>query len=348
MGSGAVRTVVLAAWAALFVLLWATDEGLRYLGPRTQWVIPFGAVTLTAAAIGHAVLAASRRRDAAALTRGEAAGSFVLLLPIFALLLAPQPELGAQAASKKRPSNEILFAQLPTSSQAAAKRDPLAASFIDVAVAALSPREGAALGLEPGARVRVHGLVVHDTDVPRSIGLTRFYISCCAADALPILVPVDVGGRARPPEDRWLLVTGRLRRRGEGLVVVAERAEATPAPRSPYVSVNDGGRVAGPVAPRRATTTPARPRVSGRDAGFSGRAANVYDRYYDHCKEFTPEALAWPRKARSAEDAASIFAGPPRRYREPAYRVCLAGLQAGEARITLRDLFARMATGAEG
>jgi uncharacterized repeat protein (TIGR03943 family) len=346
MGAGSTRTLVLAVWAAVFVLLWATDEGLRYLGPRTQWVIPFGAIALTAAAIGHALLTASRRREAATLTRGEAAGSLALLLPILALVLVPEPQLGAQAAAKKRPSNEVLAAQLPTRSPAAAERNPLAASFIDVAVAALSPREGAALGLVPGARVRVHGLVVHDTGVPRTVGLTRFYISCCAADALPILVPVDLGERARPPEDRWLLVTGRLRRRGDGLVVVAQRADSTPAPRSPYVSVNDGGQA--PVAPPRQTTAPARPRVSGREAGFTGRAANVYDRYYDHCKEFTPEALAWPKTARSAEEAASVFAGPPRRYREPAYRGCLAGLRADVARITLRDLFARMAGSGEG
>ena len=65
LGTGAARTLVLAAWAALFAVLWAADEGQRYLGPRTQWVIPFGALALgavfrdervTALAVGGALL----------------------------------------------------------------------------------------------------------------------------------------------------------------------------------------------------------------------------------------------------------------------------------------------------
>lgn len=359
VGAGVARTLVLAVWATLFCALWALDEGSRYLGPRTQWVIPFGAIALTLATLAHGVLAVVRRRDFGALTRGEAAGALVIVLPILAVLAVPSPELGAQAASKKRTSNAVLVSQLAPSRERAEEepRTSLEASFVDIAVATMSPSEGAAMGLVPGARVRVHGLVVHRSDVRGTFGLTRFFISCCAADALPVIVPVDAGKAAWPPEDRWQLVDGTLARRGAGLVVVADRLQTTKEPKSPYVSVSDGGGVAvlaggdassasaASAAPTPAQTTPA---PSGEEVGFRGRAARVYERYYVHCKEFTYEALAFPSRVRTQEEAAKLFAGPPRQFQPPAYRGCLDGLRRGEGRITVADVIKALVAGEEG
>jgi putative membrane protein len=358
-GSAALRTLVLAAWAAFFVVLWTTGEGERYLGPRTQWVIPFGALALGATAAAQGLVALGRRRrtdgrwdtppsaheaeGSFRFLRGEGVGSLVLALPILALLVVPTPELGAQAVSKKRASNAVLVAQLPDSSP---RKSSLDAPFLDVAVATLSPREGAALGLAAGAPVRVHGLVVDESDAPGTFGLTRFFISCCAADALPIVVPVAPGGAARPAENDWAVVTGRLARRGSQLVVAAEGIRRTAPPSSPYVSSSDAG--ASPAvspAPAGAESTSRR---SGEAAGFAGRAARVYERYFAHCKVYTYDALAWPEKARNDEEAARLFAGPPRRYQRPAFRGCLDGLRTGEARITLAELFRRIARSGEG
>jgi uncharacterized repeat protein (TIGR03943 family) len=339
----ALRTVVLAAWAAFFAFLWASGEGERYLGPRTQWVIPFGALALGATALAQGVLAVTRRAHTEP-GHGEVVGSLVLALPILALLIVPTPELGAQAASKKRASNAMLVAQLPAPRPTAARGDTTRASFVDVAVAALSPKEGATLGLRDGARVRVHGLVIHDSDVSGTFGLARFFVSCCAADAVPVVVPVDPGRLARPPQDRWLVVSGALRRRGERLVVAAAQLDETRAPSSPYVSASDGGAATAPPVPQRAK----RPAPSGERAGFAGRAANVYERYYAHCKEFTYDALAWPQRASNADEAARLFAGPPRPLQPAAYRGCVDGLNAGEARITLKELFRRAAQGGGG
>ena len=72
------------------------------------------------------------------------------------------------------------------------------------------------------------------------------------------------------------------------------------------------------------------------------RAAAVYRTYYEHCRHFTPAALAYPQQATSAVAAARLFAGPPRRFRQPAYRGCLAGLRAGDATVDLKALLASM------
>ena len=68
------------------------------------------------------------------------------------------------------------------------------------------------------------------------------------------------------------------------------------------------------------------------------RAQLVYDAYFEHCKEFTYDALAFPRTAVDATDAARQYAGPPRKYQQPAFRGCLAGLRSGTPRITLADV----------
>ena len=64
----------------------------------------------------------------------------------------------------------------------------------------------------------------------------------------------------------------------------------------------------------------------------------MYDAYFRHCKEFTYQALAFPRTAVDATDAARQYAGPPRRYQQNAFRGCLAGLRLGTPRITLADI----------
>ena len=68
------------------------------------------------------------------------------------------------------------------------------------------------------------------------------------------------------------------------------------------------------------------------------RAQLVYDAYFRHCKEFTYQALAFPRTATDATDAARQYAGPPRRYQQNAFRGCLDGLNLGTPRITLADI----------
>ena len=85
---------------------------------------------------------------------------------------------------------------------------------------------------------------------------------------------------------------------------------------------------------------PARLPPSGSTAGFGGKAARIYDLYYEHCKHYTYKALAWPRHAGSATQAARMFAGPPRTFQSPAFRGCLAGLGAGKATITVAKLVA--------
>jgi hypothetical protein len=276
-----------------------------------------------------------------------------------ALVAVPEPSLGAQAAAMKRPSNEVLLSQISDSGghgggQGAAASSTADATFVEVAVATLSPGEGADMGLRPGDPVRVHGIVVHDTGIPGTYGLARFFISCCAGDALPVLVPVhSPAGAKRPEQDRWVLVSGTLTRRGSSLIVVPASVRETGEPENAYLTASDGGAppsdgsLAAPAprkpavifvpAPPADPAQPAAPEVSAAAAGHKGTAARVFDDFYFHCRRYTYQALVYPERVASADAAVRLFVGQPKNYREAAQDGCLAGLNAGEATITVQS-----------
>jgi uncharacterized repeat protein (TIGR03943 family) len=224
-----VRWWVLLAWAAFFVMLWVTGETTRYLGPRTEWVVPFGAIALTLAAAAYA--GPALRGGGRPLSIREAAGLLVVVTPIIFVLVAPQAELGALAASRKSVNRAVTF-EKPTGG-------PLSFAAIDYARYSAVPHE---LGIVPGRKVDLLGFVARTEVPPEMFELGRFYITCCAADALPTLVKIDpsaVGAADEYRTDSWQHVTGRLAKWNGEFIVKAESIEAVEAPENPYLYVSE-------------------------------------------------------------------------------------------------------------
>jgi uncharacterized repeat protein (TIGR03943 family) len=240
LSASSARALVLLTWAGFFVGLWLGDETSRYLGERTQWVVPFGAVTLTFAALAYGAYALRATREP--LRVGEALGLFALILPVLAVLLVPRAELGAQAASRKATSRSFSVEQLKASkpSQPAPGGEFASESLMDVAGAAADPAYAGVANLTDGSRVRLLGFAV-ESSAGASFDLTRFLVSCCAADALPVRAPIDAGGLDVPASDEWVTVIGRLRKRNGSFRVVADSITPTAAPSDPYLTVGAWG-----------------------------------------------------------------------------------------------------------
>jgi uncharacterized repeat protein (TIGR03943 family) len=93
-----------------------------------------------------------------------------------------------------------------------------------------------------GVRIRLLGFV---TPQPRGLGgylLTRFAISCCAADATALRVAIR-GDLVARPSDTWLEVEGRWQQRtddspdqpaADTAVLMAESVRAIKQPSEPY------------------------------------------------------------------------------------------------------------------
>lgn len=227
-----IRALGLAAWGALFGWLWLSGESVRYLGPRTQWVVPLGAVGLTLAAAGY--LRATRDMPSSRARPLELAGLAALLLPILAAATLAHAQLGSLAASNKLSSRGID----PSALARLASRDASTVGFLQLNAAGRDAGLSRELGLEAGKPVQLVGFASSTLEGGRPFELSRFYITCCVADAVPVGVHVSRGTvrRLRVQRDDWLRVTGVLARGDREWIVRAVRVEHVDAPSNPYLS----------------------------------------------------------------------------------------------------------------
>jgi len=228
------RTIALTLWSAFFAYLWISDDMVRYLGPRTYWVVPFGCLTLGAAAFAH-VIALRRERmvgdnTEGGMSRSDLVGIAVLLVPIVAVIAVPQAELGAQAVSRKATGAGVAAGLIAPPEPDAGR--PL--NFIDVHYANESAEYAIALGIDEGTALELTGFV-SATNGPGEFTLTRFYVSCCAADAVPYSVSV-LGTETDYADNTWLRVDGVLENDGDQLKLAAANVEEVDAPESPYLN----------------------------------------------------------------------------------------------------------------
>ncbi|HEY7454933.1 MAG TPA: TIGR03943 family protein [Thermoleophilaceae bacterium] len=228
----AVRAIGLLAWGVLFAWLWTSGESVRYLGPRTQWVVPVGAVGLTVAAVGY--LHATRGRPSSRARPPELAGLVALIVPILAAATLAHASLGSLAASNKLSSRGIDASALAR----LASKDARGIGFLQLNAAGRDADLSRELGLAAGKPVRLLGFVSSRPDGERPFELSRFYITCCVADAVPVSVHVDPGAVRRPNVERddWLDVTGVLERGRREWIVRALRIRHADAPADPYLS----------------------------------------------------------------------------------------------------------------
>ena len=220
--------VLLLAWGAFLAWLALSDTIARFLGPRTYWVAWFGAAALLVAGVVTAAQAVrSPGRRAAA---GDAAGVLVMLIPIALVIALPAPQLGAQAASRKAAGVGALASFVPPPD------DSGTIGLEEIHYAGLSSDYAASVGITEGVEVDLVGFVTHPPKVADPhFALTRFYISCCAADAVPYSVRIRPGTSEEFADDTWLRVSGALARDDAGFIVEASSIERIEEPSSPYL-----------------------------------------------------------------------------------------------------------------
>jgi putative membrane protein len=222
-----IRAIALVAWAGVFTWLWASGESVRYLGPRTQWVVPVGALGMTLAAAAY--LFATRKEEPIRIGLREGLGLGALLLPVLAAAMLANAQLGALAASNKLSSRGIDSSALAR----LASKDAKQIGFLQLNAAGRDDGLTRELGLSEGRSVELTGFVSQEG---RPFTLSRFYITCCVADAVPIGVHVMPGARAKLERDDWVDVTGVLSKGHREWVVRALAIRHIKPPSDPYLS----------------------------------------------------------------------------------------------------------------
>jgi putative membrane protein len=222
------RALALVAWAALFAWLWVSGESVRSLGPRTQWVVPVGAIGLSLAAAGY--LLATRAETPTRLSPREGLGLAGLVLPVLAAAVLANAQLGALAASNKLSSRGIDASALARLAADDAKQ----IGFLQLNAAGRDDGLARELGLAEGRPVELTGFV---SKTGRPFTLSRFYITCCVADAVPVGVRVLAGRKESGlRRDDWVDVTGVLARGDREWIVRALQIDQVRPPSDPYLS----------------------------------------------------------------------------------------------------------------
>lgn len=220
---------VLGAWAALFWFLLLSGRDALYLSTRTAWVVPVGAVLLSAASLGR--LAAARVRSPEPMRGREAWILAGMVVPVVLVLALPPATLGSFSAGK-RPG--FASAGIATSVGDVGTGQ---LSLIDVAAAQTTKEGEAALAKRATEMVDLVGFVIRYPDTPANeFMLTRYIVTCCVADATIAQVRVVNVPPGAFASNQWVEVRGPIYPLGREVIVNASSVEPVPRPERPYLT----------------------------------------------------------------------------------------------------------------
>lgn len=219
----------LAAWAAVFWFLMATERTSFYLSSRTDWLVPVGAITLTLAAVGRCL--SLRTGDDEPLRRSDAWSVGLIVVPVILVLTLPPASLTSFAATRR---SSFSSAGFTTSAEELAEGE---LSLADVAGALRSEDAMKALVDRAGTEVTFTGFVTREPGMPADeFVLTRFLISCCVADALSVEARVVGAPPGGFEKDQWVRVRGDFYPLGGEVIVDAAEVTKVPRPQKPYLN----------------------------------------------------------------------------------------------------------------
>jgi len=212
------RALALLAWGAFFVFLKLSGRATTYIGPKTAWVVTAGAILLPLIGLAYLIGARAHARTP---SNRELGGLGLLIAPLLFAIMVPAPSLGALAVANKSKG------QVPQAAPADGR-----VRLYEIAWATESARYANTADIKPGQKVDFTGFV----SKPAPLELSRFFVTCCAADAVAYTVKIKApAGTPKFSDDTWVRVRGALTGRpGRDLSVVATSIDEISKPVNPY------------------------------------------------------------------------------------------------------------------
>lgn len=230
---------VVAAWGAFLILLVLRGGARRYISPGYIWLVltagvlmvVIGAVFWAGRKVPHIDAESPwhemecRCRSRYLPSTGELAAIVILTIPLVAVAVVPAGQLGAFAAQQKgltvfgsdgpgatpvQPdeSNTDLLPPPPPPELRDATRTLSMREIVYAAAFELSEQDEQ---IHPGDTVSVIGFISRpDPRRPEKVVATRFLVTCCVADAMPIGVELRGAGMAGLKDDMWIKATGQI------------------------------------------------------------------------------------------------------------------------------------------
>lgn len=242
--------LALGTWSAMLLRYWLGGKLLLLLHPDYAWLSNTAAIVLLLL-VGLTLFKIVKQMSGRGQTRGSASGidaAHVTLMPpsissalllgvaVFGLIYTPQA-FASETAMQRGISDTLTLtrAQPQRFVRAAPAEERTIIDWIRLVNVYPEPDAYA------GDAVSVEGFVIYPEGWPQDyIMVSRFVLTCCAADAYPVGLPVKLtqSNRDAYPVDSWLRVGGEMtsetldgRRQ---LVIGPANIEAIATPDNPY------------------------------------------------------------------------------------------------------------------
>ena len=234
--------VAIAAWGILLLKFWLTGQLFLLIHPNYLGLTVAAALTLlvmSSMKAGWLLKNPSRSRVVAShstLLPPNLSSSLLLLLAIVGLFITPRAFASETAVQRGVGDTLTLTRVKPQAFRGSSRTEDK--TLIDwIRTLQVYPEPDA----YTGQKVKVSGFVVHPPNLPpQYLFITRFVITCCAADVYPVSLPVKLptGDRSAYKPDSWLEITGQMTTEPlndqRQLTIAAQTLTPIPEPKDPY------------------------------------------------------------------------------------------------------------------
>ncbi|NJR50482.1 MAG: TIGR03943 family protein [Leptolyngbyaceae cyanobacterium CSU_1_3] len=235
--------LALSAWGILMLKYWLSEQLYLLIHPSYVWLTVLAGVSLLLISGFKIMLLLTNRRERETsvvqhLTLFPPGWSSGLLLggAIAGLLVTPRA-FASQTAIDRGVNDAITLTRVKPQVFSASSRSEDKTLIDWIRTLQVYPEPDA----YAGQKAKVQGFVVYPSGLPEQYFLlTRFVITCCAADVYPVSLPVKLttGDRKAYKPDSWLEVQGQMvTETFEGrrqLTIQAASLTPIPQPKNPY------------------------------------------------------------------------------------------------------------------
>ncbi len=234
-----IHTFALGLWGALFLFYWRSGKLGLLIHPNYFGLsIAAGFVMLAIASLN--LLRMFRRQRGLqeahqTLFSPLLMSSILLLAALMGFVITPKPFV-SDTAIQRGLQDDAIVTQVRTQSFRVNQSSELRSLIDWKRTLDVYPEPDAYVG----QKVSVDGFAVHSTNLPEGyFTLTRFVITCCAADVYPVGLPVKfTQPKSAVPADRWFKVQGKMATETlngkRQAVIQASGIQPIPEPKNPY------------------------------------------------------------------------------------------------------------------
>ncbi|MGH8002117.1 MAG: TIGR03943 family putative permease subunit [Brasilonema sp.] len=233
--------LAITAWGILILKYWLTNKLNLLIHPDYFWLAILGAIGFITIGFFKTQQLLQRRHEITPnvqhLTLFPPGWGSTLLLTTAILGLIITPRVFASQTALQRGVTDLVGATRAQPQAFRASVRPEERTLVDwVRTLNVYPEPDA----YTGQKVKAQGFVIHPPDLGKEhLFIARFVITCCAADAYPVGLPVKLKEtRDQYPPDTWLEVEGQMVTENlankRQLTIDATSLKKIPQPKNPY------------------------------------------------------------------------------------------------------------------